>query len=114
MHKAGYIMVWMPQHPRARTHGYVFEHIVVMEDMIGRRLLTDETVHHRNGVRGDNRPENLELWVRSQPSGIRAKDALDWAREIVARYESDLPHPQQRSELNAERSWRWGDSNPRV
>jgi hypothetical protein len=57
-----------------------------MEEKLGRRLLLDESVHHRNGVRDDNRPENLELWVRPQPSGIRVEDAVAWAREILDRY----------------------------
>jgi hypothetical protein len=34
-----------------------------MEEIMGRHLLPDETVHHRNGVKDDNQPENLELWV---------------------------------------------------
>jgi hypothetical protein len=38
-------------------------------------------------VKDDNRPENLELWTRPQPSGVRASDAIAWAREILARYE---------------------------
>ena len=86
-HKAGYVMVKATAHPRASRHGYVFEHILVMETALGRSLIGDETIHHRNGVRDDNRVGNLELWVKPQPSGIRATDALAWAREIIARYE---------------------------
>jgi len=83
-------MIHLPAHPRAQTRPYVFEHIVVMEGMIGRHLEPFETVHHRNGVRDDNRPENLELWTRPQPNGIRARDAVAWARTILELY-ADLP-----------------------
>ena len=80
-------MIHTPGHPRARgNNGYVFEHILVMEEVLGRHLLPDENVHHLNGVKDDNRAANLELWTRPQPSGVRAADALAWAREIVARY----------------------------
>jgi hypothetical protein len=85
-HKAGYVMVLAPDHPRATSGRYVFEHVLVMEQLLGRYLLPGETVHHRNGVRDDNRPENLELWVKPQPVGIRATDAVGWAREILRLY----------------------------
>jgi hypothetical protein len=88
-HKAGYVMIWSPGHPRARTGQYVFEHILIMEQILGRHLLPEESVHHRNGVRDDNRPENLELWTRPQPAGIRVSDAIAWARQILARYEGN-------------------------
>jgi hypothetical protein len=62
--------------PSRRRNGYVFEHVLVMEELLGRHLLPGETVHHLNGLRDDNRPENLELWTRLQPAGIRATDAV--------------------------------------
>jgi hypothetical protein len=81
-------MVRVPDHPRARKSAYVFEHILVAEALLGRYLEQGETVHHRNGVRDDNRPDNLELWTRPQPSGIRVSDAIEWAREILERYDN--------------------------
>ena len=55
----------------------------------------DETVHHRNGDRLDNRPENLELWSTAQPKGQRVEDKLAWAYALLARYDPtrDLPGP---------------------
>lgn len=87
-HKKGYLMRSAPGHPRARGKGqYVFEHILVVENRIGRYLVPGENIHHKNGVKSDNSEDNLELWTRPQPSGVRAKDALQWARKIIELYE---------------------------
>lgn len=65
------------------------EHRWIMEQWLQRPLRPGETVHHLNGIRTDNRIENLELWSKHQPPGQRVVDVLDWCRQFIIRYETE-------------------------
>ena len=75
-----------------------------MQETLGRQLTKKETVHHINGVRDDNRPENLELWNKGQPAGQRISEKLRFYTGLAEQYVpefSDLldEHPDIRRKL---------------
>jgi hypothetical protein len=77
-HSSGYVSVPIstsePFYEMVNSHGHVMEHRLVMAKQLGRPLLPTETVHHKNGVRDDNRLENLELWASPHPAGVRVEE----------------------------------------
>ena len=62
------------------------QHVVVMERTIGRKLFPGETVHHKNGIRSDNRIQNLELWSKNHAPGQRVTDMIDFCLEYLSEY----------------------------
>ena len=92
----GYRVVPVARHLRHLTGGKrsELEHRLVMAQMLGRCLTADESVHHRDGNRLNNRPENLELWSRYQPSGQRVADKVAFAIAILESYCPEALRPQ--------------------
>src|ERR1700743_2056823 len=87
----GYARIRKPGHPNAWSNGIILEHVFIMSELLGRPLEPHENVHHKNGDRTDNCPENLELWSKVQPAGQRVKDKVIWARKILALYGDIFP-----------------------
>lgn len=77
-------------HPNAKADGTIFEHRLVMSEMLGRPLAPGENVHHINGDTMDNRPENLEVWNTQQPAGQRPSDKVEYAIMILNLYAPEL------------------------
>ena len=87
IHENGYKLITKKGHPNAKgKNGAILEHQFVMSEHLGRPLKKGETIHHINGIRHDNRIENLEIWIKSHPPGQRLEDKLKWCKEFLEEY----------------------------
>lgn len=81
--KDGYIAIYFPDHPNSNKDGYILEHKLVMECLIGRHLKNDEVVHHINQKRDDNRKENLQLMTFKEHASFHMKERHKNKKEVI-------------------------------
>ena len=87
----GYIAVKVPwNHHLRQAHGYAYAHQIVAEKKLGRRLKSNETVHHKNGVRDDNRPSNIEVMTKTEHA--REHTSLPGVRDYLGRFNNAPRH----------------------
>lgn len=84
----GYVLEYIGIAKSPRTRGWKPQHRLVMEKKLNRTLESFENVHHKNAVKHDNRPKNLELWISAQPKGARVEDLVEYAEWILGRYKN--------------------------
>ena len=85
----GYILQKVEKGKGFTNRDWVLQHRYVMEQFLGRKLQTFESVHHKNGNKTDNRLENLELWISKQPKGQKPEDLIEYAEWILKTYKNE-------------------------
>jgi len=88
-YRSGYAMLTDRHHPNADKNGKISEHVLIMTKHLGRPLTKGETIHHKNGIRDDNRIENLELRSGQHGQGVNVKDMVEFCVDYLKKYAPD-------------------------
>ncbi len=86
----GYRYFYKPSHPNAGRNGQIAEHTIIMSKILGRPLEKKESVHHKNGIKLDNSPENLELRVSVHPNGQDLLDVANFCIKFLKEHKNDI------------------------
>lgn len=86
--KNDYVCISKKGHPNCQQSNLyrIYEHVYFMSEYLQRPLMDHEIIHHKNGLKYDNRIENLELWSTSHPSGQRVDDKIQWCKDFLSEY----------------------------
>ena len=86
----GYVLIYKPEHPFRDNKNYVLEHRFIVEQQIGRYLLSEEECHHSNKIKDDNRPKNLMAFINhsahlrfhNNPNNVKLEEIIFDGRKL--------------------------------
>ena len=102
--ETGYVFVKVPCHPNADKRGFVREHVLIMSNKLGRPIAENEVVHHINGIKNDNRPENLDVMHRGahhshHHKGLIKPNSLKNLRPMTSEWQKEIWRKRKQAQI---------------